>query len=114
MPAIPPQELLEAPAGEASAAVRERVARARQRAIERQGQANHGLAGSQIDRHAALDAAASQLLHKAASKFGWSARSTHRTLKVARTIADMADSPAVGATHVAEAMQYRRALAATA
>jgi len=113
VPAIPPQELLEAPPGEGSAEVRARVTRARERALERQGQANHALAGAQIDRHAGLDASASQLLHKAAVRFGWSARSTHRTLKVARTIADMARCDAVEASHVAEAMQYRRALAAT-
>ena len=113
VPAIPPQELLEAPPGESSANVRARVEQARERAVARQGQPNHTLAGAQIDRHAALEASASQLLHKAAVKFGWSARSTHRVLKVARTIADMAGSSAVEASHVAEAMQYRRALAAT-
>ncbi|MBO9646180.1 MAG: YifB family Mg chelatase-like AAA ATPase [Pseudacidovorax sp.] len=112
VPAIPPQELLEAPPGEPSAAVRERVTRARERAIARQGQPNQALAGVQIDRHVALDAAAGTLLHQAAARFGWSARSTHRALKVARTIADMADSTTVQVSHVAEAMQYRRALQA--
>ena len=114
VPAIPPQELLEAPPGESSADVRARVERAREQAIARQGQPNHALAGAQIDRHAALDPGASQLLHKAALKFGWSARSTHRTLKVARTIADMAGSRDVESSHVAEAMQYRRAISAAA
>jgi len=112
VPAIPPQELLEAPPGESSAAVRARVELARERAIARQGHPNQSLAGAQIDQHAALEATASTLLHKAALKFGWSARGTHRTLRVARTIADMADSRRVEAGHVAEAMQYRRALGA--
>lgn len=112
VPAIPPQELLEAPPGESSADVRARVERARERAMVRQGVPNHALAGAQIDRHVALDASASTLLHKAATRFGWSARSTHRALKVARTIADMADSPAVESGHIAEAMQYRHSLSA--
>ncbi len=46
----------------------------------------------------------------AAAKLGWSARSTHRALKVARTVADLAGAESVRAEHVAEAVQYRRAL----
>ena len=47
-------------------------------------------------------------------QLGWSARSTHRTLKIARTIADLAQSDATLLPHVAEAMQYRRVLRAGA
>ena len=57
-----------------------------------------------------LDEAASKFLNVAAARLGWSARATHRTLKVARTIADLAGSIHTQVTHVAEAMQYRRAL----
>src|SRR5204863_53560 len=56
VPAIAPQELLEAVPGEGSAPIRERVVRARELALARQGKSNHVLQGAEIDRHAVLDA----------------------------------------------------------
>ena len=79
--------------------------------MERQGHANQQLAGREVDRHAALDAEASRFLQGAAQRLGWSARATHRALKVARTIADLAGAPCVDVAHLAEAIQYRRGLA---
>ncbi|MDM0015924.1 YifB family Mg chelatase-like AAA ATPase [Variovorax sp. J22P168] len=111
--AISAQQLLESPAGEGTEAIRERAAIACSRALARQGAPNQALSGAEIDRHAALEPAALKFLHTAATKLGWSARSTHRALKVARTIADLAGAEAVAAEHVAEAVQYRRALQAT-
>jgi magnesium chelatase family protein len=73
---------------------------------------NQALHGQAIDQHARLDDAARQFLHTAATRLGWSARATHRALKVARSIADLAGSDAVTTAHVAEAVQYRRALRA--
>lgn len=113
VPAIAPQELLTAPAGEPTDAIRARCESARERALRRQGKANQGLQGKEIDAHAALDDAAAKFLNVAAARLGWSARSTHRALKVARTIADLAGASATQVVHVAEAVQYRRALAAT-
>ena len=110
VPALPAHELLGAPPGEASAAIRARVAQARAHAIERQGCANNALQGRAIDEHIHLEPAASQFLQTASARLGWSARATHRTLKVARTIADLAGAQTTGLAHVAEAMQYRRAL----
>ena len=80
--------------------------------MQRQGKANHLLHGQEIDAHAQLASEATAFLRNAAARLGWSARATHRTLKLARTIADLAAAPRVSATHVAEAAQYRRALPA--
>lgn len=110
VPALPPEELLGAPAGEPTAAIRARSTAARERAMARQGKPNQALQGKEIDLHAGLDDSASRFLHLAAARLGWSARSTHRALKVARTIADLAGSAHAQVEHVAEAVQYRRGL----
>jgi magnesium chelatase family protein len=109
VPALPVDALLSAPAGEASADVRARCMAARERAQARQGKTNQTLAGQEIDLHAQLDTATQQFLRAAATRLGWSARAAHRTLKIARTIADLAASEAIQLVHAAEAMQYRQA-----
>ena len=110
VPALNPQELLQSPHGEPSSRMRERCSAARTRALERQGKSNHALQGKDVDTHAQLENAAQKFLHVAAARLGWSARSTHRVLKVARTIADLEGAPRVGVEAVAEAVQYRRGL----
>ena len=110
VPALAPADLLHAPPGETTVSIRERCTLARARAVERQGKSNHALQGKEIDDHLLLDDAAAKFLNVAAARLGWSARSTHRALKVARTIADLSGARMTQVTHVAEAMQYRRAL----
>lgn len=112
VPALPAAELLAAPAGEPTASVQARCAAARERALRRQGRANEALQGGELDRHGALDGPAAEFLRLAAARLEWSARATHRVLKVARTIADLAGAAGVEVVHVAEAVQYRRGLPA--
>lgn len=105
--AVTSAELLRAPAGESSADIRDRVAAARALAMARQHKCNNALQGQEIDHHIGLDAAATRFLDVAATRLGWSARGTHRVLKVARTIADLAGARHTQVAQLAEAMQYR-------
>lgn len=110
VPALPPAQLLQAATGETTARIRERVVRAHALALERQGMSNQALQGRAMDGNLQLAASASSFAQSAAERLGWSGRSLHRVLKVARTIADLADSACIETPHVAEAVQYRRAL----
>jgi magnesium chelatase family protein len=110
VPALASEDLLQAAAGEATHSIRARCKLAYARAQDRQGKNNQALAGQEIDQHVYLESAAAKFLQSAARQLGWSARGTHRTLKIARTIADLAGSDITALGHVAEAMQYRRAL----
>ncbi|CAN5867771.1 YifB family Mg chelatase-like AAA ATPase [soil metagenome] len=108
--ALPHEDLLKQANGESSTAIHSRVEQAFQRQLARQGKPNNLLSTREIDRHCQPDAAAEQLLRTAMIKLSWSARAYHRVLKVARTIADLAGAADIAQAHVAEAIQYRRAL----
>ena len=108
VPALKEDELTASHSGEASAAIRKRVERARQIQINRQGKANFLLGSKEIDKFCAPDEAGMTLLKQAISRLDLSARAYHRILKVARSIADLAGESAIKPAHIAEAVQYRR------
>lgn len=92
---------------ETSPQVRQRVILCRQRQLDRQGKANAQLSAPEVERHCAPDTEATGLLELAMSRLSLSARGYHRTLKVARTLADLGGQAGVGAAQVAEALRYR-------
>lgn len=110
VPALTSDELASGPPGEDSASIRARVVAAREVQMTRQGKANQALSVADLDGLLAPSTSAQQLLRTAMDKLGWSGRSYHRVIKVARTIADLASEPVIDTPHVAEAIQYRRGL----
>ena len=108
VPAPREAELVAPVAGEPSACIRSRVDRTRRLQMERQGKPNALLGTQEIDRHCGTDAEGDQLLRHALARLLLSARGYHRVLRVARTIADVAEKGAINAEHIAEAIQYRR------
>jgi magnesium chelatase family protein len=112
VPAVLPDTLAAAADGEPSAQIAGRVVLARQRAWSRQGCSNAQLSGALIDEHCALDESGLRFLQAAASRLGWSARSYHRVLRMARSAADLAQSDTIQVGHLAEAIQYRRVFTA--
>jgi magnesium chelatase family protein len=113
VPAVKAAELMGAPDGETSAAIAARVIAARRRQQERQGVTNAELPVADLERHCRLDNTGHELLQRAAERLGWSGRGLHRVQKLARTIADLAGSERIRSIHIAEAMQWRRALPTT-
>ena len=95
---------------ESSAVVRERVCRARATQHARQSVPNAQLSLGAMAEHARLDDADAAWLSEALAKLGASMRVRHRLLRVARTVADLAGEARVGRLHLAEAIQYRRAI----
>jgi magnesium chelatase family protein len=116
IPAVSAADLALPPAAEASAAVAGRVSTARARqakryaalAAERRIRTNAEADGALLNEIANPEPAGRALLTQAAERLRLSARSYHRVLRVARTLADLEGAPSVARHHVAEALSYRR------
>ncbi len=92
---------------ESSEIVRKRVIESQQLQFERCGVLNSRLKPSEIKTHCQLSANEQALLNSAMQKLKLSARSYHRILRVARTIADLNASENIGEKHLAESLSYR-------
>jgi len=97
--------------GETSAAIRERVERARERQRARFAgtslQCNGDMGPAEVRQYCVIDDASKSLLRAAMQQMQMSARAFHRILKLARTIADLAGGDKIETPHLAEAIQYR-------
>ncbi len=106
VPAIPFKELRGEAVVPSSAEIRARVEQARS-VQQARGHYNAHMPARLVRKLCTLDDAGERTLEMAVRRMGFSARAHDRILKVARTIADLDESPAVSAKHVAEAVQYR-------
>ncbi len=111
VPAVPYRELRGRGEGTTSQAMRDQVERARRIQAQRFGdarRANARMSHRQVKKHCGLDAAGESILKQAMHEMGLSARAHDKILRTARTIADLEAAPEISATHLAEAVQYRR------
>lgn len=114
VPAVSPADLMLPASSENSAQVRDRVAAARERQVTRFKQmglekmrTNTDLSGAALDECTKPDDDGLRLLREACEKLQLTARGYHRTLKVARTLADLDGEDKVLRLHIAEALSYR-------
>jgi magnesium chelatase family protein len=94
--------------GPDSNSIRQHVIACRERQLARAGRSNARLEQRQIKQHCALSARDKKLLNDAVTRLRLSARATFRILKIARTIADLEESPNIATPHLLEAVNYRR------
>lgn len=96
---------------EASATIRERVSSARARQLARlegtSRTSNAEMGPKEVRQFCPVEPAAQSLVKAAVQQLHLSARAFHRTLKLARSIADLVDAEVIGPAHIAEAIQYR-------
>lgn len=112
VPRVDYDKLMATTTAETSSSIRERVIAARERQAARFSDepavhANSDMGVGQIQKYCILKDDARQLLELSVRRLQLSARSYHRVLKLARTIADLGDSERIEIAHVAEAIQYR-------
>jgi len=111
VPRLPFNELSEFGNNESSAVIKRAVSRARERQARRFARSpflsNHEMTSEAVRQWCILDRPSRHLLEQALDKLHLSPRSYFRIIKLARTIADLAEAENIDAVHVAEALQYR-------
>ena len=93
---------------ETSQQIRQRVIAARQLAVARSSKPNASLTAAEVKIVCQISDQSHQLLERAMDQFGLSHRAYHRILKLARTIADLAESKSIEINHLSEAISYRK------
>lgn len=103
-------ELLKYNEGETSEVIKGRVERARknQRIRSGSGKLNSGMTQEEIKKYCTLDDESLSLLMRAIENMGLSARAYDKTLKIARTIADLENKKFIERGHILEALSYRK------
>jgi len=111
VPGVKFKDIVSKGEGETSEAIKERVVRARERQLERffgrRMYANSQMGPREVKAYCGVDKEGMKLLETAVNRLGFSARAYDRSLKVARTIADLAGEEGISPAHLSEAIQYR-------
>jgi len=111
VPEVKYEEISSRARGETSATIRSRVEAARAVQWKRMASdsiyCNTQMGPAEIEKYCALDESGKTMMQTAIKRYGFSARAYNRTLKVARTIADLEQSQSIQSQHLSEAIQYR-------
>lgn len=110
VPALRYKDIMQSPPGESSFVVRQRVKMARERQQKRfnKRKTNGQITGSELKKHCQLSMECQEVIRQAVDVMGISARACERLLRVALTIADLAEHPNITAAHLQEALAYRQ------
>jgi len=107
IPRVKLSDLQELPQGESSAEIQQRVIKAQQTQLKRQGSLNVNLQSGDLDIHCVLNQQCQNTLRQAEEKLHLSARAYTKVIKIARTIADMQSMEGIEKAHIMEALGYR-------
>lgn len=110
VPILTPAELQNLQVGESSQQIAERVGKARELQLKRQGKLNYQLSNNEIEQLCALDENTNKVLQQIVHKSSLSARGYFRLLKLSRTIADLDNSATISVAHLSLANQYKRVI----